>query len=112
MKEVIYLIVSGSKVERMVKNEPSLRNLRNGEIPVKAIVTVDQKAFRMPIIEKEVYVEDWREGIDIADVDFKQTAITPKEAELIRKSRLETMAEIMKQNGYTVTKEETDEHTN
>jgi hypothetical protein len=103
MKEVIYLVAGSGGVRRMTKNLPSLYK---GEIPIKVTVTVEPKAFRTPVIEKEVYVEDWREGIDMADVDFKQTAITPEEAEIIRKNRLKKMSEILKANGYQITKEE------
>lgn len=101
MKETIFLIVSQNKVERMVKNLPVLSR---GEIPVKVNVSIEPQAFRTPVIEKDVYVEDWREGIDIADVDFKQTSITKDEAELIKKARLEAMTEVLRNNGYEVTK--------
>lgn len=104
MKETIYLIVSGTKVERMVKTEPSLQQLKRGEIPVKLLVSVEPKAFRTPVVEKEVYVEDWREGVDIADVDFKRTAITKEEADLIRQRRLQLMAETLETQGYVVRK--------
>jgi hypothetical protein len=103
MKEVIYLVISRYKVERMTKN---LHALGRGEIPVKVVVEVEETAFRTPVIEKKVYVEDWREGIDIVDIDFKETAITPEEAEVIKQRRLETMRGILEHQGYTVTKPE------
>jgi hypothetical protein len=81
MKEVIYLVVSPYKVERMTKNLPSLSR---GEIPVKLTVHVEDKAFREPVISKEVHIEDWREGVDIADVEFRGSVITPEEADLIK----------------------------
>jgi hypothetical protein len=106
VKETIYLIVSKAKVERMVKTEPSLRSLRTGEVPVKINVTVEPKAFQLPVIEKEVYVDDWTEGLGIGDVEFKRTAITPKEAELVRQSRLAEMKAVLEGQGFSVTKAE------
>lgn len=99
MKEVIYLTVSRRKVEKMTKTLP---DIRRGEIPVKLTVTVDEKAFREPVITKEVVINDWREGIDMADVEFRQSFITPDEAELIRQQRLEKMATILREQGYIV----------
>jgi hypothetical protein len=106
MKEIIYLVVSPYKVERMTKNLPSLHR---GEIPVKLTVNVDAKAFREPVISKEVYIEDWREGIDIADVEFKSNIITEEEAEQIRQRRLEKMRDILQEQGYMVTEPEVSE---
>lgn len=100
MKDVIYLAVSRRGVMRMTKNLPSLMR---GEIPVKLELTVDEKAFREPVIVKQVEVNDWREGIDIADVDFKETFITAKEAAMIKEQRLARMQEILEQQGFTVT---------
>jgi hypothetical protein len=103
MKETIYLVVNRNKVERMTKNLPSLSR---GEIPVRVNIQVEETAFRTPVIEKEVYVEDWREGVDMGDVEFEGTAITKEEVEIIRARRLEKMQEILQSQGYTVTKEE------
>ena len=85
MKETIYLVVSPYKVERMTKNLPGLSR---GEIPVKLTITVDEKAFREPVISKEVHIDDWREGVDIADVEFRGSVITEEEAEIIKQRRL------------------------
>lgn len=101
MTEIIYLVIDRSGVRRMTKNLPSLNR---GEIPVKVKVTVENEAFRTPVIEKEVYVDDWREGVDIADVEFKQNVITPEEAEQIKQRRLEKMQEILQNQGYEVSK--------
>lgn len=106
MREVIYLVVNRNKVERMTKNLPSLGR---GEIPVKVSVTIEDTAFRTPVIEKEVYVEDWREGIDMADVDFNGLAITEEEVKVIRERRLAKMKEILESQGYSVEKEEDEE---
>lgn len=105
MKETIYLVVSRNKVERMTKNLPSIYK---GEVPVRVNVEVDEKAFRPPVIEKDVYIEDWRDGIDIEDVEFEGTAITKDEAEIIRQRRLERMKEILEGQGYQVSKPEED----
>src|SRR5579859_7217427 len=85
MREVIYLAVSPRKVERMTK---SLPELRRGEIPVKLVIEVDPSAFREPVIERHVRIEDWRQGIDLADVELKDGIITEEEAEIIRARRL------------------------
>lgn len=106
MKETIFLVASARGVLRMTKNLPSLSR---GEVPIKVDVTIESDAFRTPVISKEIYVNDWREGIDINDVEFKESVITPKEAEMIRASRMEKMKEILEAQGYTVAKPETDE---
>lgn len=103
MKDVIYLRVSRRKVEAMTKSMPGLYK---GDIPVKLTITVDDKAFREPVIEQTVEINDWQEGIDIADVELKQSVITPEEAALIRERRLDKMREILQENGYTVSKED------
>lgn len=103
MNDTIYLVADRGGVRRMTK---SLPNTGRGEIPIKVQVEVEPTAFRTPVIEKEIYINDWQEGIDIADIDFKQTAITPEEADTIRKNRLEKMSEILNANGYEVKKVE------
>lgn len=103
MRESIYLVVSRRKVERMTKSLPSTSR---GEIPVKINVEVNEDAFREPVIVKDVIINDWREGIDMADVDFEGTMITEEEAELVRQKRLEKMKEILEGQNYTVTKKE------
>lgn len=108
MREIIFLRVSRHKVEAMTKNMPALNR---GEIPVKLTITVEDGAFREPVISKEVIIDDWREGIDIADVEFKQNIITPEEAEMVKQARLDKMQKILITNGYTVTKEETADDT-
>src|SRR4051794_39286514 len=101
MNTTIYLIVDGRGVQRMTKSLPSLYK---GEIPIKLNLTVEPTAFREPVIEKTVVVEDWREGIDIADVNFKETTITETEAQLIQEQRLQRMAEVLAAQGYVITK--------
>jgi hypothetical protein len=103
MKETIYLVASHYKVERMTKNLPALTR---GEIPIKLTLTVDEKAFREPVISKEVHIDDWRDGVDIADVEFRGSVITEEEAELIKQRRLEKMRGILEAQGFTVTEPE------
>lgn len=103
MIEIIYLRVDRSGIRGMTK---SLPQLRRGEIPVKLELVVEDDAFRTPVIEKRVVVEDWREGIDIADVDFKETLITEDEAKLIREQRLARMKQVLEAQGYEITKPE------
>jgi hypothetical protein len=101
MKDVIYLAVDRGGVKRMTKNLPSLYK---GEIPIKLTLDVAETAFREPVIEKRVTVEDWREGVDIADVEFKETTITEAEAKMIKEQRLERMQEVLEAQGFTASK--------
>lgn len=103
MVETIYLYADKWGINRMTKN---LGQVKRGEIPIKLELEVAEDAFREPVIEKKVVIEDWRQGVDIADVDFKETFITEEEAEAIRQMRLEKMSEILKSQGYTVAKEQ------
>jgi hypothetical protein len=98
--ETIYLVVSHHGVDRMTKRLPALQR---GEIPVKVNVIIADTAFREPVIEREVVVADWREGIEIADVELKESFITEEEAALIRQRRLAKMRELLEQNGFIVT---------
>jgi len=100
MKDTIYLVISRNKVERMTKNLPQLYI---GEYPVKLEVEVAETAFRNPTITRKVEINDWREGIDLADVEFKESFITPEEADVIKAKRLEKMKEILEGQGYYVT---------
>jgi hypothetical protein len=106
VKEVIYLAVSRRKVERMNKSMP---DLARGEIPVKLVIEVDEAAFREPVIERHVHIADWREGIDIADVEMRESVITEAEAELIRQRRLAAMRHILEDHGYGITAPEAEE---
>lgn len=103
MKEVIYLRVSRHKVEGMTKNLP---NLYSGEIPVKLTIEVKPEAFHEPVIEKEVTVDDWSDGINVDDVTFDKSIITQAEADKIREMRLQRMSEILESQGYKVSKGE------
>lgn len=99
MNETIWLAVDRRGVNRMTKKLPSLQR---GEIPIKLEVTVEPSAFSTPTLVRTVHVEDWRQGVDISDVEFKETTITEEEAALIRARRLEKMAEVLQNNGYVV----------
>lgn len=100
MKEVIYLVCSQDKVESLRKTLPEIRR---GQIPVKLTVTIDKKAFMPPVVEKEIYVNDWRDGVDLDDVEFRKNIITQDEADLIKQRRLEKMTSILEKQGYVVT---------
>lgn len=106
MREVIYLVVSRNKVERMTKKLP---DVYRGETVVKLDVTVDPKAFQPPTLDQHVVVNDWRDNIDLEDVQFNGNIITEEEAQIIRERRIAKMAEILKEQGYSVTKDESDE---
>lgn len=101
MRETIYLYATQYGVSSRITK--SLGDVKRGEIPIKLDLIIEDTAFREPVIEKQVTVEDWRQGVDIADVDFKETFITPDEAESIRQMRFEKMSEILSKQGYQVT---------
>ena len=103
VKDTIYLTVSRSGVQGMKK---SFKGSKKGEIIVKLLVEVDEKAFVPPTIEKRVVINDWQEGIEIKDVEFDQEYISEEEADGIRQARLEKMSEVLKNNGYTVLAED------
>lgn len=100
MREVIYLAVSRRRVERMTKRLP---DLERGEIPVKLMIEVDDAAFREPVIEHRVHVTDWRQGMDLPDLDLRDGIITEQEAEVIRARRLAAMRKVLEEHGYGVT---------
>lgn len=103
MKEVIYLTVNRNKVEKMTK---TLTDVRKGEIVVKLTVNVKDKCFGNATIPQEIFIDDWRDGIDMEDVEFKKNLITKDEAELIKEKRLDKMTQILKEQGYEVFKPE------
>jgi hypothetical protein len=103
MKDTIYLRVSRRGVHAMTKNLPATSR---GEIPVKLTIDVAETAFREPVIERTVEIVDWREGIDLADVDLRESIITEAEAQLIRDNRLAAMRRILEDQGYQVTEPE------
>jgi hypothetical protein len=100
MKDTIYLRVSRTRVESMTK---SLPDVRRGEIPVKLNIEIDPGAFGPPVLERKVHVTDWREGIDLGDVEFRGDIITEDEAQVIRDRRLAKMRTILESQGYTIT---------
>lgn len=99
MKQISFLYADSWGVNRMSKN---LGLVKKGEIPIKVEVEIEESAFREPIVEKKILVSDWRQGVDIADVDFKETFITEEEAAKIRQMRFEKMSEILKGQGYEI----------
>lgn len=102
MKEIIYLRVSRNKVEGMTKNLPYINR---GEIPVKLTIEVKDNAFKEPTIAKEVIIEDPLAGTDIAaDVEFNGNVITEDEAKKIKSMRIERMAEILRSEGFEITR--------
>lgn len=105
MKDTIYLRLDRYKVVGMTKSMPG--SVDRGELVVKVEVTVDADAFREPSLVRKIEVNDWRDGIDLADVEFRQKFITEEEADVIRVQRLAKMSDILTQHGYTV--EEPDE---
>lgn len=106
MKEIIYLTIDRYKVKKMTKTVP---NTNRNEHILKLTVEVKPEAYRDPLVSKEIVVEDWREGIDISDVDFQNPFITQEEANTIRQMRLDSTIEILKSQGYKIEKEATNE---
>lgn len=101
MQDTIYLRIDRYKVTGMTKSMPG--SVPRGEIVVKVEVNVEAAAFREPALVSKIEVTDWRDGIDLADVEFRQRFITEDEADVIRKQRLAKMADILADHGYTVT---------
>ncbi len=100
MQDVIYLVVTPRKIERMTKSMP---DTRRGEIVVKVMVEVPSGAFGPPVLEQRIVVEDWQQGIALDDLDLSSGIITQEEAALIRERRLMQMARVLADNGYVVT---------
>lgn len=103
MKDTIYLIANRDKITRMTKNLP---DLYKGEIPIKLNVTVDPNAYGEPVVAKDIFIDDWTQGIKFDDVEFQSNIITEQEASKIKQMRLERMTEILQQNGYKIEKAE------
>lgn len=106
MKATIFLIVDRNGVQGMRK---SLPDVRRGEVPVKLNITVPQEAFAPPMLVQDVQVDDWRQGIDLQDIEFRQSVITPEEAKEIRERRLAKMKEVLENQGYKVEAPESEE---
>jgi hypothetical protein len=100
VKEIIYLRVSRHRVEGMTKRMPELQR---GDIPVKLTIVVDDAAFREPVIEHRVHVTDWRQGMDLPDLELRDGIITEQEAEVIRTRRLAAMRKVLEDHGYGIT---------
>lgn len=99
MKDVIFLTCNRNGVVKMTKSMPALAR---GEIPVKVEVIVEPGAFREPVLATSITIADWREGVDIADVELKERVITQEEADMIRARRLTAMREVLEARGYVI----------
>jgi hypothetical protein len=100
VKEIIWLTVNRVQVVKMTKNPP---DLKRGEIPVKLLVEVDEKAFAASVLEQHVRIADWREGLVFADPELREAVITEAEAEMIRQQRIAAMCAALEDRGYVVT---------
>lgn len=103
MKDTIYLTVARNGVQGMRK---SYQGAPRGQAVIKLDVTVDENAFKPPILEQSIVVSDWSDNIDMEDVKFERGIITQEEAELVKQKRLEKMKEILESQGYEITKPE------
>lgn len=105
MKDTIYLLMDRGGVKGLRK---SMVDVKRGEACVKFNLTMPDTAFRPPVLEQNVAIDEWHNGIDIEDVKFEKNVITEAEAENIREARLQKMSAILESQGYTVTKDEDD----
>lgn len=87
----------------------SMPGVYKDEIVIKVNVSVDDKVFGTPVIEQNVHVVDWASDIDVKDVRLEQNVITEAEAAMIRESRLARMKEILEEQGYNISRDETEE---
>lgn len=101
MKDTIYLIANNKKVERMTKTLP---DVRKSEIVIKVDVNVKESVFNTATIPQEIFINDWRDNIDLEDVEFNKNIISKEEAELIKQKRLDKMERILIAQGYKVEK--------
>jgi hypothetical protein len=101
MKESIYLLINRNGVQGMRKTLP---DTRRGEVVVKLNLVLPEGTFKPPMLAQDVVINDWQDGIDMADVEFRQAVITPEEAQAIREKRLAKMQEILEAQGYEVKK--------
>jgi hypothetical protein len=100
-KQVIWLVMDEYGVDRMTKRMPA--SLGKAEHAVKAEIEWDPRALRPPVLETRITIQDWRQGLDVGDIEFRQLTLTATEAEGIRQRRREAMVEQMRELGYTVT---------
>lgn len=103
MKDVIWLVVSPSGVKRMTKRPP---DVNRGEIAAKVTIEVPREAFRPPVVERTLVIEDWRDGTELEDVRLRKDVITEAEAGEIVQRRLARYADLLREHGATVTWEE------
>lgn len=100
MREVIWLVITPDRVDRMTKRAPGVHR---GEIAVKVTVEVPRTAFRPPVVERTLLIEDWRDGTELEDVRLAKDVITEAEAEEIIRQRLTRYANVLRERGATVT---------
>lgn len=102
MKDTIYLICTPKGVDRLVKTSRSAKDLRKNEIPVKMNLSIDDGNWRPPFVVKDVRVDRWDRGVDVSDPQFEGDFVTEEEAAMIRRSRLDKMRDILRNEGYEV----------
>jgi hypothetical protein len=104
MQDTIFLRCDHTKVLGMTKGVPN--NTYRGELIIKVRVKVDPKAYGNPVIEQEIEVTDWTEGIAASMVDVKldRPFITEEEAAMIREKRIIELADMLRETGrYEIT---------
>lgn len=100
MIDTIYLKVDRYGVKGMTKSMP---RLNKNEYPVKLNITVKADAFREPLMETDITITDWRQGMAFPDVDLKNLTITKQEAAQIVAQREAQLVEDMRARGYQIT---------
>lgn len=100
MRDTLYLTISPNSVTKMTKSAVAVPR---GCILAKINITVPPGAFSPPVVEQTVVIEDWRDGADLEDVQFRRDIITADEAAMIRERRLAKMRVILEQQGYKIT---------
>lgn len=101
MVETIYLRVDRNGVKGMTKTLP---RLNKNEYPVKINIEVKPEAFREPLMEKDIVISDWRQGLAFPDVDLKNMTITQQEADRIVADREAELVKDLQAKGYQITK--------
>jgi hypothetical protein len=106
VRETVYIIADRHKVVKMTK---SLVDPSRGQIICKIDVEIADTAFRQPTLERKVVINDWLDGFDLADAEFRGNFITEEEADTVRNTRLQKMKAMLEGHGYRVTRPEEEE---
>ena len=104
MKDTAYMICSRKKIENMRKTLP--KDLSPAQIPIKVNLEIPDEQFGPKVLEKKVFVNEFRDNLDLEDVDFEGSHITEEEAEMIKENRKESARKFLEDQGFKVQEEE------